>query len=74
MTSRLLGLRDVAELSGTSENTLRYWRQRKLGPPSAKLGRRSVYRESDVLAWIEAQFEASAQRVRLGAAACSRSS
>ncbi|AIY17986.2 hypothetical protein KR76_16665 [Pimelobacter simplex] len=47
-----------------SEYTLRYWRSlsfgddpQYVGPPSAKFGKRIVYRESDVQEWIDAQFE-----------------
>jgi predicted DNA-binding transcriptional regulator AlpA len=53
---KLLRLQEVADLTGIPENTLRFWRHEKTGPKSAKLGRRIVYREADVLAWIEEQF------------------
>ncbi len=40
-----------------SAATLRYFRHEGTkGPKSAKLGRRVVYRESDVLAWIDKAF------------------
>ena len=42
-------------------NTLAYWRQIGCGPSWARLGKRIVYRQSDVDAWIEAQFAASAK-------------
>ncbi|KRE28203.1 hypothetical protein ASG82_16415 [Mycobacterium sp. Soil538] len=54
--------RDVAELTGLSESTLRWWRMHggKQGPPSITLGERSVkYRRTSVMAWIAAQEEAS---------------
>ena len=35
----------------------RFWRHEGSGPKSAKLGRIVVYREADVVAWIDAQFE-----------------
>lgn len=54
---RLLDIEQVHEWVGVPVNTLRYWRQRKIGPPSARIGRRVIYRESDVEAWIDAQFE-----------------
>lgn len=58
---KLLRLSETAELIGVSEATLRFWRHRgDFGPPSAKLGRRVVYREADVIAWVDAQFEAGA--------------
>lgn len=55
---KLLKIEDVADLTGVSVATLRWWRhQGDVGPRSAKLGRRVVYREADVLAWIDEQFE-----------------
>lgn len=55
--TKLLKVPEVAEMTGIPEATLRYWRHEKTGPRSAKLGRRVVYREDEVLAWIDAQFE-----------------
>lgn len=54
---KLLRLAEVTELTGIPEATLRFWRYEGTGPKSAKLGRRVVYREADVLDWIDAQFE-----------------
>lgn len=55
---QLLRMEDVAEQTGVPIETLRWWRKRNKGegPRSAKLGRRVVYRQSDVDAWIEAAF------------------
>lgn len=57
--TRLLRIKEVSEMTGIPENTLRYWRAGGgKGPRSANLGgRRVVYREEDVIAWIDAQFE-----------------
>jgi predicted DNA-binding transcriptional regulator AlpA len=55
---KLLRLPEVAELTGLPVNTLRFWRHQGTGPKSVKLGRRVVYRECDVAAWIEEQFDA----------------
>lgn len=61
MATKLLKLPEVAELIGVPEATLRFWRtDGGRGPKSAKIGRRVVYREADVLAWIEEQFEKGA--------------
>ena len=39
--------------------TLRYWRFAGTGPKSFKLGARKVaYKKSDVLGWLEAQYNA----------------
>lgn len=59
MSDRLLRIPGTADLTGFSENTLRSWRKRGIGPRSFKLGGTVVYRESEVLAWIDAQDEAS---------------
>ena len=57
MPDRLLMLEEVAERLRVPEATLRFWRHKgDTGPRSAKIGRRVVYRESDVNAWLEAQF------------------
>lgn len=45
-----------ARLGGTPVGTLAYWRHTGVGPRWAKLGRRIVYRESDVLAYLDEQF------------------
>lgn len=37
--------------------TIRYWRATGTGPRSARISGRVIYRESDVEAWIAAQFE-----------------
>ncbi len=55
--TNLLRLPEVAALTGIPENTLRFWRHSGTGPKSAKLGRRVVYREEDVRAWLDAAFE-----------------
>jgi predicted DNA-binding transcriptional regulator AlpA len=58
---KLLRLPEVAAMTGIPEATLRFWRSEgTTGPKSARLGRRVVYREADVIAWIDAQFAKSA--------------
>ncbi len=54
---KLLRIEDVEAMTDIPAGTLRFWRHQGTGPPSAKLGRRVVYREADVIAWIDAQFE-----------------
>jgi hypothetical protein len=51
---------EAAALMRQNQRTLRYWRAQGIGPRWAKLGRRIVYRRSDVQAWIDEQFEANA--------------
>ena len=57
---KLLRVPEVSELTGIPEATLRFWRHAGTGPPSAKLGRRVVYRETDVNDWVDEQFNAAA--------------
>jgi len=52
----LLTLEEVAQLTRTPLNTVRYWRAQGRGPKFARIGRRVLARRSDVEAWIEAQF------------------
>lgn len=55
---KILTLGEVAELTRTSPNTLRFWRTRgTTGPRSFRIGKRVMYREEDVLAWIQEQYE-----------------
>jgi hypothetical protein len=42
------------------KTTLAFWRTRNIGPKSARVGGRVLYRESDVEAWITEQFAAEA--------------
>jgi predicted DNA-binding transcriptional regulator AlpA len=57
-TDRLLTLGEVAEVTRTPLETLRYWRQKGTGPTSFRIGRRVVFRERDVIEWIDAQARA----------------
>ena len=53
---KLLRLPEGAEMTGVPANTLRYWRHVGKGPRSGRLGRRVVYREADVRAWLDSAF------------------
>lgn len=48
----LLGSQQVEAQTGIPVNTLRYWRTRKEGPPSFKIGRRVVYRADLLQQWL----------------------
>lgn len=56
-----IGTREVAELLGVPEATVRYWRHINYGPPSARFGRTVKYSKAAVLAWAAAQFKAQSQ-------------
>ncbi|MGW6701777.1 helix-turn-helix transcriptional regulator [Nocardia sp. NPDC055049] len=58
-TDRYLQAKDCAELTGIPEGTWRYWAHIGTGPASFKLGRRRVWRESAILAWINEQEQAT---------------
>jgi predicted DNA-binding transcriptional regulator AlpA len=50
----------LEQLTGTPASTWRYWAINDVGPRSFKLGRRRVWRRSEVLAWIASQEAATA--------------
>ena len=56
--SRLLTLPEVSELTRVPDGTLRSWRRLGQGPASSRLGRRVVYVEADVRAWMADQLAA----------------
>ena len=53
----ILDTGQVSGLTGLPVGTLRYWRHANLGPASFSLGRRVVYRRSEVERWIAEQEE-----------------
>ena len=50
---RHLTTSEVARDLRQPESTVRYWRHIGYGPPSFKIGRRVLYREADVTAWLD---------------------
>jgi predicted DNA-binding transcriptional regulator AlpA len=54
----ILYTEEVAALARKSVPTIRWLKATNQGPKWGKLGRRVIYRRSDVLAWIEAAFNA----------------
>lgn len=61
----ILTLREVSERTRVPLATLQWWRAREphRGPKLFKLGARIVAKESDVDAWIEAQYVADTSGV-----------
>lgn len=53
---KLKTIEEVAEMTRLPVATLRWHRHCGTGPKSGKVGRRIVYREQDVEAWINEQF------------------
>lgn len=54
----LLTPAEVAERLRRPVATVRYWRATGIGPKSANVGGRVLYRASDVEAWLEEKFNA----------------
>lgn len=60
---RLLNDKQVQDLTGIPTGTLRWWRhQGDQGPIWFRLGPRAIrYKQSDVLSWIEDNYQAGAR-------------
>jgi excisionase family DNA binding protein len=58
---RLLTLAEAAERINTPEATLRYWVHLDKGPRSARIGRRRMFREADVDAWVAEHFDSDGE-------------
>ena len=54
--AELLTITEAAEFLRAPVATLRYWRHLGTGPRSFRLGRRVLYRYSDVQMWVEEQM------------------
>jgi DNA-binding transcriptional MerR regulator len=61
MKRTILTINDVGTMINRSVETLRWWRQRGEGPPSYRIGRRVVYDEDAVLAWLDQQRQTARQ-------------
>lgn len=57
---RYLTTEEVAEVARTAASTVRYWRHVGKGPRGIKRGRRVLYPESAVTAWLQGEDEAAA--------------
>lgn len=57
---RLMTGAEVSAMLRTPLETLRYWRGLGRGPKSIKLGRRVLYDEADVIAWLDGQTNGAA--------------
>ncbi|GAS86720.1 uncharacterized protein RMCB_0816 [Mycolicibacterium brisbanense] len=63
-TPILMGYDEVSAMTGIAINTLKDYRAKNKpgGPPCAVVCGKVRYRRSDVLAWLDDQFEQSANR------------
>lgn len=59
MDERFMTTDEVAAYFRTSAGTCRYWRHVGKGPRSFRVGKRVLYRESDVKAYADAALAAS---------------
>lgn len=56
-SERLLSTAQVADWTGVSQNTLRFWRWDGRGPRWFRLGPKTVkYKTGDVQQWVDAQY------------------
>jgi len=55
---QLMVIEEVSKLTRLTVPTLRYLRHKGEGPRGFRLSKRLVYKRSDVLAWIDQQYEA----------------
>lgn len=56
MSTRLISPDEVSERLQVPVATLYRWRSTNYGPPAIKVGKHLRYRQSDIDAFIEAQF------------------
>jgi hypothetical protein len=54
MPRRFVSTKELSEIWGTPESTLRYWRCAEVGPPYVKLGGRIKYDLADVELYVRA--------------------
>ncbi len=55
MMEKLMTTGDVAEATRSTIDTVRYWRSAGIGPSGFRVGKKVLYREADVIAWIESK-------------------
>jgi predicted DNA-binding transcriptional regulator AlpA len=54
---RLMSTAEVADWTGVSPNTLRFWRWEGSGPAWFRLGAKTVkYKSADVQAWLDSEY------------------
>lgn len=56
--AELLTVKDVAAMLGVAENTVWNWRHAGEMAPATKIGRRVLWRRSEIEAWLDTRTEA----------------
>lgn len=57
---KFLTTEEVADIARVPAGTVRYWRHKDKGPKGVKRGRRVLYAESDVMAWLKGEDDTAA--------------
>jgi excisionase family DNA binding protein len=60
VTAKLFGIEPAAEMLSISVPTMRFWIHKGTAPAHVKIGKRLYWREADIDAWIDEQFNAQA--------------
>ena len=63
---RLVSTKELSEMWGMPESTLRYWRSAEMGPPYVKLGGRIKYDLADVESYVRANKRTPSVRAHGG--------
>jgi DNA-binding transcriptional MerR regulator len=50
-----LVIEEASKITRTPISTLHQWSHKGIGPPVRKVGRRLLYREDQLISWIESQ-------------------
>jgi excisionase family DNA binding protein len=58
MAERLWTAQEVADYFGVPLGTLYQWNSKRSGPRGIRVGKHVRYRESDIVAWLDAQDNA----------------
>lgn len=53
MDPEYLTIEEAADLLRTPAATLYQWRHKRTGPPASRVGRRLLYKRSDLVDWVE---------------------
>jgi excisionase family DNA binding protein len=57
--SRLLTVRELADLLQVPPKTIYTWRYKRMGPPAVRIGRYLRFRAEDITAWLQTRADVS---------------